>query len=46
MRLPAAVMVMKVVLNAVKWIIATRPTRKWASIRLVASPDPLTKLVV
>ena len=46
MRLPAAVMVVKVVLNAVKWIIAIHQTRKRVSIRTVASPELLTMLAV
>lgn len=46
MRLPAAVMVMKVVLNAVKWIIAIQPVRKRVSRLMVASQEPQTTLAV
>ena len=46
MHLPAAVMVMKVVLNAVKWIIAIQPVRKRVSCPTVASPEHQTALVV
>jgi hypothetical protein len=46
MRLPAAVMVMKVVLNAVKWIIAMQQARKRVSSLTVASPELQTTLAV
>jgi hypothetical protein len=46
MRLQAVVMAMKVVLNAVKWIIAIQQARKRVSILTVASSELLTTLAV